>query len=95
MTPALKAVYTAIDKLTISELMELNKAIVLTIKLHRKSQAQEIRRELKRDDKVKFNAKTRGIIYGTIIDVKRTAAHVMASDGRRWRVALALLEKVA
>ena len=95
MSIPLKTAYATIDKLTISELMELNKAIVLTVKLARKSQAQAIRRELKRDDKVKFNAKTRGIIYGHIIDVKRTAAHVMASDGRRWRVALALLEKVA
>ena len=95
MTPALKAAYTAIDKLTISELNELYKVLVLTIKLARKSKAQEIRRELKRDDKVKFNAKTRGIIYGQIIDVKRTTAHVMATDGRRWRVALTLLEKVA
>lgn len=85
----------SLEGLTTEELLRLNKTIVTTIKGERAKQNQKLSLMLKRDDKVKFDAKRRGIIYGTIIDVKRTAAHVMAADGKRWRVALTLLQKVA
>lgn len=85
----------SLEGLTSEELLKVNKVIVAIIKSERTRKNQVISMTLKRNDKVKFDAKRRGIIYGTIIDVKRTAAHVMAADGKRWRVALTLLQKVA
>lgn len=85
----------SLEGLSNEELLKVNKVIVTIIKSERARKNQVISMTLKRNDKVKFNAKRRGIVHGTILEVKRTTASVMSTEGMRWKVALTLLEKVA
>jgi hypothetical protein len=45
-------------------------------------------------DKVSFDAKTRGIIKGTVVKVNHKTVSVLADGGMRWKVSASLLKRL-
>lgn len=53
----------------------------------------KLRLSFKVGDKVKFDAKTRGIIHGTVSKMNAKSAKVLSSNGMVWNVSPQFLEK--
>jgi hypothetical protein len=75
---------------------ELN-ALVNEIKIRRGYLSEQVRSKLRVGSRVKFNSRKRyrigdGTITGVITKLNRKTAEVLASDNRRWKVSLTLLE---
>ena len=76
-----------------SELMDLNRAVVLQINDRRNRAAREKRCMFQAGDKVSWNGR-RGFQEGTIVRVKRKKAIVNTGDFSNWDVPLSMLEAV-
>lgn len=55
----------------------------------------QVGNSLKPGTRVRFDAKTRGIITGTVESIGQVNAKVMADNGVRWKVAMSMLEVIS
>ena len=71
----------------------LNKASDGDLKLLQEIISMKMRIQFRIGDTVSFDAKTRGIIHGTIIKMNGKSFKVKATSGMEWKVAPSLLQK--
>lgn len=70
----------------------LNKATVSELKMLQGLIAMKLQMQFKVGDKVWFDAKTRGIIHGTIVKQNAKSVKVQATTGANWTVSPAFLQ---
>jgi len=64
------------------------------LKLLQEIITMKLRLQFRVGDKVKFDAKTRGIIHGTLTKMNTKSAKVLSDKGVSWNVSPQFLEKV-
>ena len=77
---------------TITDTAELT-ALFRAVKEQRRKLDARATFTLQVGDKVSFDAKTRGIITGTVEKVNHKTVSVMSSTGIRWKVSASMLKK--
>ena len=84
-----------IDKLTESELIELNHRIVARLRLLNEMRAHQDMLEFKIGDRVAFQASGRALVEGMLTRYNRKTVTVITEDGRQWNVSPSFLRKAA
>lgn len=72
----------------------MSKADDADLRLLQEVISMKLRLQFKVGDKVKFDAKTRGIIHGTVTKMNAKSAKVLSDKGVTWNVSPQFLEKV-
>lgn len=80
-----------IDKLTESELIDLNNRIVERLRFMQHARAHATMLRFSIGDRVTFEPDMRGPVFGIIVRYNKKSVSVLADDGRRWTVAPGLL----
>ncbi len=83
-----------IDKLTESELIDLNHRIVERLKFLESMRAHADMLEFSVGEKVSFRASGRQPLLGTLVKYNRKTVTVVTEDGQKWNVSPHLLERV-
>ena len=83
-----------LDRLTETELVDLNRRIVERLRLLRQIDAHRRMLEFRVGDRVSFEPPGRGPIFGTLIRYNRKTVTVIAEGGAQWNVAPSLLRQV-
>ncbi len=84
-----------IDKLTESELIDLNNRIVERLRFFQHARAHATMLKFSIGDRVSFEPDMRGLISGVIIRYNKKSVSVLTDDGQRWNVAPGLLRLVS
>jgi hypothetical protein len=80
-----------LDKLSESELTELNVRVVERLRLLRQAHAQVSMLQFNVGDRVCFQADARGTIYGTLIRHNKKTVTIRTEGAGEWRVSPGLL----
>lgn len=80
-----------IDKLTESELIDLNHRIVERLRFMQQARAHVSMLRFSIGDRVTFEPDMRGPLFGVIVRYNKKSVSVLAEDGQRWTVAPGLL----
>jgi hypothetical protein len=83
-----------IDRLTVDELIALNRRIVERLKFLESAHAHHEMMAFNLGDRVSFDAGPRGRKTGTLIKFNRKTVTVLTEDGHRWNVAPHLLSAI-
>lgn len=83
-----------IDKMTESELVELNHRIVQRLKFLESLHHHNEMLKFNVGDKVSFEPPGRGRLMGTLIKYNQKMVTIITDDGQRWNVAPSLLSKI-
>jgi len=86
-------IYMKLRTMDRDELIELNNAIVHEVKWKRKQDIADKKRTLKVNMRVWYDGK-HGYTEGTITDLRRTKADVIADDGARYECPITMLNEV-
>lgn len=84
-----------IDKLTESELIDLNHRIVERLRFIQQARAHASMLRFSIGDRVTFEPDMRGPMCGVIIRYNKKSVSVLADNGQRWTVAPGLLRPAA
>ena len=91
LTQALGLMTISIDKLTESELIDLNHRIVERLRFIQQARAHITMLRFSIGDRVTFEPDMRGPVCGVIIRYNKKSVSVLTDDGQRWTVAPGLL----
>ena len=83
-----------IDKLTESELVDLNNRIVARLRFLSQMRAHAQMLEFRVGDRVSFQPDGRPVLVGMLTRYNRKTVTVITEDGERWNVSPMLLRKV-
>jgi hypothetical protein len=83
-----------IDKLTESELIDLNRRIVERLRFLHQMRAHKSMLEFSVGDEVSFEPEGEPPVFGIITRYNKKTVSVLAEDGRKWRVSPQFLRKV-
>lgn len=84
-----------IDKLTESELVDLNHRVVERLRFLNQMRAHLEMLEFKIGDRVAFQSARTQTVQGTLVRYNKKTVTIIADDGRRWSVSPGLLRNVA
>ena len=82
-----------IDKLTETQLINLNRRIVERLKLLESMRAHADMMEFRVGEKVRFRPPGRGPVIGILVKYNRKTVTVLTEDGQSWNVSPHLIEK--
>ena len=82
-----------IDKLTESELIDLNHRVVESLRFLNQMRAHVEMLEFKIGDRVAFQADHRGLVEGMLTRYNRKTVTVITDDGHHWNVSPGFLRK--
>jgi ribosomal protein S17 len=83
-----------IDKLSESELVDLNRRIVERLRFLHQMRAHKSMLEFSVGDKVSFEPEDEPPVFGVITRYNKKTVSVLSEDGRNWRVSPQYLRKV-
>ena len=83
-----------IDKLTHSELIDLNNRVVARLNFLQQMRVHASMLEFSTGERVTFQPDGHGVLYGIIAKYNRKSATVIAETGQRWTVSPGFLRKV-
>lgn len=83
-----------IDKLSVGDLMDLNRRIVERIKFLDSIHSYNEMLKFNPGDKVSFEPPGRGRLLGTLIKYNQKTVSILTEDGHRWNVAPSLVTKL-
>ena len=83
-----------IDKLTHSELIDLNNRVVARLNFLQQMRAHASMLEFSIGERVSFHPDGHDVLYGIIAKYNRKSVTVITETGQRWTVAPGLLSKV-
>ena len=83
-----------IDKLTESELVDLNHRVVERLRFLNQMRAHLEMLEFKIGDRIEFQSDRTQRVQGTLVRYNKKTVTVIADDGRRWSVSPGLLRNV-
>ena len=75
-----------------TELIELNNAVIKTLRKVRAAKSKAMKMSLNEGDKVKSTGR-KGLQHVTVVAIKRKFAHIDVGTGT-WRVPMSMLERV-
>jgi hypothetical protein len=84
-----------IDKLTESELIDLNHRIVARLRFLSEMRAHAEMLEFRIGDRVAFQSPGQGWVEGMLTRYNKKTVTVITDDGRQWNVSPTLLRKIA
>jgi hypothetical protein len=84
-----------IDRLTESELTDLNHRIVARLRMFTQLRAHTSMLEFKIGERVSFESEDRRRITGILVRYNKKTVSLVTDDGHRWNVSPALLKRVA
>jgi len=84
-----------IDKLSETELVDLNRRIVERLRFLQQARAHVAMLRFRIGDRVVFEPDARGSVQGVIVRYNRKSVSVLADDGMRWTVAPGFLRLAA
>lgn len=84
-----------IDKLTESELIDLNNRVVERLRFMQHARAHATMLRFSIGDRVTFEPDMRGPVFAVIVRYNKKSVSVLADDGQRWTVAPGLLRPVS
>ena len=82
-----------IDRLTETELIDLNRRVVERLRLLQQTRAHKQMLEFRIGDRVAFRADGRGSVEGMLTRYNRKSVTVITDEGHHWNVAPSLLTK--
>jgi hypothetical protein len=83
-----------IDKLTESELIDLNRRVVERLRFLSQMRAHSMMLTFSVGDRVRFDPDNEPPIFGIITRYNKKTVSVLAEDGRKWTVSPQLLHRV-
>jgi hypothetical protein len=84
-----------LDRLTESELIDLNHRIVARLRMFAQLRAHTSMLEFKVGERVSFEAEDGRRITGILVRYNKRTVSLVTDDGHRWNVSPALLKRVA
>jgi len=84
-----------LDRLTESELIDLNHRIVARLRMFAELRAHTSMLEFKVGERVSFEAEDGRPITGMLVRYNKKTVSLVTDDGHRWNVSPALLKRVA
>ena len=84
-----------IDRLTETELIDLNRRVVERLRFLQQMRAHRRMLEFRIGDRVAFQADGHGAVEGMLTRYNRKSVTVITDDGHQWNVAPALLTRAA
>jgi hypothetical protein len=84
-----------LDRLTESELIDLNHRIVARLRMFTQLRAHASMLEFKVGERVSFDAEDGRRITGMLVRYNKKTVSLVTDDGHRWNVSPALLKRVA
>lgn len=84
-----------IDKLTESELIDLNHRVVERLRFIQQARAHATMLRFSIGDRITFEPDARGPLLGVIVRYNKKSVSVLTDDGQRWTVAPGLLRHVS
>lgn len=84
-----------LDRLTESELIDLNHRIVARLRMFAQLRAHTSMLEFKVGERLSFEAEDGRLITGMLVRYNKKTVSLVTDDGHRWNVSPALLKRVA
>jgi hypothetical protein len=84
-----------IDRLSETELIDLNRRIVERLRFLNQMRAHEQMLEYKIGDRVAFQSSERGLVEGMLIRYNKRTVTIITDDGHQWNVSPGFLHKTA
>ena len=82
-----------IDKLTHSELIDLNNRVVARLKFLQQMRAHASMLEFSIGERVSFQPDGHGVLHGIVAKYNRKSVTIIAETGQQWNVSPSLLRK--